>query len=260
MNIPARTLLLAASTLAGAAAAQADITPPPRTYELLVVSADNEGFRDCATFGSDNSLVLQAAKGLVIQWLPEVPASSARNFYAVTDGSASSANPIGLALHGTFVGRDAIRGNAINELGQTFTFSGRSSNGCSPFIHYPDDPYTAAPEEPVQFEPAPGSVAGELYAVRLYGTDVAEDCFHFVINGTLTRRSGDNQSWGMDRLNAGMGTFQAVGASAGPSAGRALRGELNSLGELRVHGIEASSTGLRPIVGSGRQIPACIDD
>src|SRR5262245_53833145 len=132
MNISRSALLLAASTLAGAAAAEHPTTPAPRTYQLLVTTADNEGFSDCVTFGADHSLRLQAGRDLVIQWLPETAASSARNFQAVTDGNASSSNPIGLALHGTFVGRDAIRGNAINELGKTFTFNGQRSRGCPP--------------------------------------------------------------------------------------------------------------------------------
>ena len=84
-----------------------------------------------------------------------------------------------------------------------------------------------------------------------------DDCFTFAINGTLTRSAGARLTWGMDRQNEGLGTFQAVGMNA--SAGLALRGELSSWGELRVHGISSSTTGLQEIVGSGRVAAACIE-
>jgi hypothetical protein len=262
MNIHRFALLLTASALSRPVAAQqAEITLPDRVYELSVVTANGSEFTDCATFHGDHSLILQAGNGLVVDWLPETGALSARDFNAVTDGSRAAANPFGLALHGTFVGDNAIRGDAINDLGLTFVFSGRLNRACAvSAIYYGDgSPYGAAPETSVLFEPERGSLAGRLYVVQLYGGEEEEDCLHFVINGTLTRNGGANQTWGMDDLNAGMGTFQAVGANASGSAGRSLRGELSALGELRVHGMESDVEGLREIAGSGRETGHCID-
>jgi hypothetical protein len=269
MNASRNTLLLAASALANVAMAQQASNPPPavqhtppeRTYEISVTSADGATFRDCATFGEDYSLVLLEANGLVIDWLYESTDPSGRNFHAVSNGSRMSSNPIGLAVHGTFAGSDAIRGDAINALGLTFTFKGRLNRGCSPTAYMPPErsPYAAAPGIPVLFEPGPGSVAGKMYAVSLYGADVDEDCLIFAINGTVSSSSGVTMEWGMDRANERLGTFQAVGPHASAGSGRALRGELSTLGELRVHGIESDARGRREIVGSGRQTASCIN-
>lgn len=263
MNIDRFSLVLAASTLASTATAeQADLLPPDRTYELSVVTADGGTFADCATFRGDHALVLQAARGLVVDWLRESTDPSERRFHAVTDGSRQAANPIGLALHGTFVDRNTIRGDGINDLGLTFTFSGRVNRACAAAATYGGDenPYAAAPATPVQFEPADASVAGRLYAVQLYGAEMTEDCLRFIINGTLAMDGGVNLLWGMDRMNEGLGTFQAVGPNAGGGAGLALRGELTAWNELRVHGVRNDAVGLREIVGSGRETGNCIDD
>jgi hypothetical protein len=287
MNIQRCVFLLAASSLASVATAQQASDPPPvqhtplpdLTYELSVTSADGVQIRDCATFGVDHALVLLQGKGLVIDWLYETTDPSGRKFHAVTDGSRMASNPIGLAIHGTFVGSDAIRGDMINELGLTFSFRGRLNRGCYPGVAaypvqtpsvdaYPEDnPYAAAPATQVLFEPEPGSVAGKLYAVSLYSVaqgearpaEVSEDCFRFVTDGSLRTSSGRIMAWGMDRLNGRLGTFQAAGPNASAGAGRALRGELSAWGELRVHGIESDARGFREIVGSGRETAACID-
>jgi hypothetical protein len=263
MNIDRFALLVAASAISHPAnAQQAEIALPDRTYELSVVTADGGGFRDCATFGGDHALVLQAGRGLIVDWLPEATDPSERRFHAVTDGSRMASNPFGLAIHGAFVGTDAIRGNAVNDRGLTFTFTGRLNRACaSAAVPYADgSPYAAAPVSTVLFEPAEGSVAGRLYGVRLYGADVADDCLRFVIDGTLLGNGGARLAWGMDRLNEVEGSFQAVGATEGASAGLALRGQLTSWGELRVHGIESNGAGVREIVGSGREAGACIDE
>ena len=270
MSIQRNILLLAASALANVAMAQQASNPPlversplpDQTYELSVTSADGVEFRDCATFGVDHALVLLEADGLVMDWLYETTDPSGRKFHAVSDGSRMASNPIGLAVHGKFVGKDAIRGDAINDLGLTFTFKGRLNRGCgSPsWIDPPESPYAAAPGLPVLFEPGPGSVAGKQYAVSLYGaTTAVADCFRFDINGNLGRSAGENLTWGMDRANQQLGTFQAVGPHASSGAGRALRGELTAWGELRVHGIESDARGFREIVGSGLETASCIN-
>jgi hypothetical protein len=156
-----------------------------------------------------------------------------------------SSNPIGLAVHGSFVGSDGIQGNAVNDLGLTFTFNGQLKRAClDNATYYPDqNPYAAAPAIPVQFEPGRGSLAGQGYVVELYGSATPQECLYFGIDGTLSRGNGANQNWGMDRLNSKRGTFQAVGSIVQGTAGRALRGERSSLGELRVHGIESDAAG-----------------
>jgi hypothetical protein len=261
MNILRFSLVLAVTALGRPVAAEpADVTPTDRVYELSVVSADGTEFNDCASFRENHDLVLLAGRGLAIDWLTEASDPSGRDFHAVTNGSVPSSNPIGLALHGRFVGSDEIRGDAVNDLGLTFKFSGQLKRACLDSVsYYPDqNPYAAAPGIPILFEPGRGSLAGKLYVVQMYGTGGVDECLHFGIDGTLGRNGGANLKWGMDRLNSKMGTFQAVGSPAQGTAGRALRGERNSLGELRVHGIESDAMGLREIVGSGRQADNCV--
>jgi hypothetical protein len=262
MNIDRFALLLAASTLGHAAAAQtSDDALRARTYELSVVSADGYAFRDCAAFGADNDLVLQAAAGLDIDWLSESGDPSGGGFHAVTDGSRMASSDFGLALHGAFASSGAIRGNAINDRGLTFSFSGRLNRACElAALYYRESPYSAAPATPVLFEPAPASVAGNQYGVRLYGAGATDDCLRFEIDGTLIRNGSVRLAWGMDRLNEQAGTFQSVGSIPGGSAGVALHGQLTSWGELRVQGIASSSTGLQEVIGSGRRVAACIEE
>ena len=259
MNIERFVLLLTVSALGHAAAVRADSVWPTRTYELSVANANGDSFLDCATFTADHALVLAESRGLIVDWLLESTDSSGRNFHAVSSGNRPSSNPYGLALHGRFVGTNAIRGDAVNDRGLTFTFTGRLTRACT--LASTDDrrsPYAELPSSNVVFEPGPTSVAGTQYGVQLYGEEggVVDDCYIFAINGTLSRSAGARLTWGMDRNNEGMGTFQAVGSNA--SAGLALRGEMASWGELRVHGIASSSTGLREIVGSGREAGACL--
>jgi len=260
MNINRCAVLLALSALGHTAVAQQSTAAlPSRNYDLLVVTANGNGFRDCMSFTEDHGLVLQAARDVVIDYLMESTDPAGRRFHAVSNGSGSASNPYGLAIHGSFVGPDGIRGDAINDRGLTFTFSGRSNQPCT-IASAIGTPYAAAPAHPVLFEPARGSLAGETYGVDLYGDAENDDCFIFAINGTLERSAGADLRWGMDDRNASLGTFQAVGTDA--SAGIALRGEVAAWGELRVHGIAStsSSTGLREIVGSGRPASACIAD
>jgi hypothetical protein len=262
MNILRFSLLLAASALSRPAAAEpADVTPTDRVYQLSVVTADGTEFDDCATFRENHDLVLLAGGGLAIDWITEASDPSGRKFHAVTDGRVPSSNPIGLAVHGSFVGSDGIQGNAVNDLGLTFTFNGQLKRAClDNATYYPDqNPYAAAPAIPVQFEPGRGSLAGQGYVVELYGSATPQECLYFGIDGTLSRGNGANQNWGMDRLNSKRGTFQAVGSIVQGTAGRALRGERSSLGELRVHGIESDAAGLREIVGSGRRTDNCVN-
>ena len=230
---------------------------PSRNYDLLVVTANGNGFRDCAIFTEDHGLVLQAAREVVIDYLMESTDPAGRRFHAVSNGGGSASNPYALAIHGSFVGPAGISGDAINDRGLTFTFSGQSNRPCA-IASATGTPYAAAPAHPVLFEPGAGSLAGETYGVDLYGDAENDDCFIFSINGTLERSAGADLRWGMDGRNANLGTFQAVGSNA--SAGVALRGETTSWGELRVHGISStsSSTGLREIVGSGRPAGACV--
>jgi hypothetical protein len=259
MNIDRFVLLLAVSAVGPTTAVQADSIWPARTYELSVANANGDSFLDCGTFTADHALVLAESRGLIVDWLPESTDPSGRKFHAVSSGSRASSNPYGLALHGRFVGANAIRGDAVNDRGLTFTFTGRLTRACT--LASTDDqrsPYAERPSSSVVLEPGPASVAGTQYGIQLYGEEggVIDDCYIFAINGTLTRSAGASLTWGLDGNNEAMGTFQAVGSNA--SAGLALRGELASWGELRVHGIASSSTGLREIVGSGRDAGACL--
>jgi hypothetical protein len=259
MHIYRFVLLLALSALGHKASVQADVMPPARSYELWVTTANGEAFRDCATFSGDHALVLQAGRDLIIDWLMESSDPSGRKFQAVSNGSRASSNPFGLAMHGSFGGADAISGDAINDRGLTFTFSGRLNRACTLDSTPPEGrPYSKPPARHVLFEPQVGSVAGLLYGVELYGAEVTYDCFSFAIDGALIRNAGATLTWGMDRRNDGVGTFQAVGKNA--SAGLALRGELASWGELRVHGISSSTTGRREIVGSAHVVGGCVAD
>jgi hypothetical protein len=254
------SLLIAASALGHAAAADPPITPTDRVYEISVVSADGTKFTDCATFRENHDLVLLAGRGLAMDWMTETSDPSSRNFHAVADGRVPSSNPIGLAIHGRFVANEQIRGDAINDLGLTFTFTGRLKGSCldATTDALQQSPYAAAPAIPVLFEPKVGSLAGKLYDVKFYGSGGVDQCLHFAVNGTLIGNGGVNLIWGMDGRNSRMGTFQAVGSVAQGTAGRAMRGELSSVGELRVHGLQSTGAGLIEIVGSGREVDNCI--
>jgi hypothetical protein len=254
-----RGLLPLATLLAAQAATAQQVLVPNRTYELHVSTEDLGTFRDCAIFRGNGTLILEAGRNLVIDWALE-PDPGTRRFQAVTDGSRAAANPIGLALHGTFSGTDRVSGEAINDRGAMFTFVGRVNRECelgSPYLGG-NSPYEAAPSQPVLFEPSDDSVAGKLYDVRLYEGDVDDDCFAFVTVGTLVRNGGEQLVWRQQRQNERDGTFQAVGAPAGGSAGLALNGELTSWGELRVTGLRNDGRGLQAIVGSGRETYNCI--
>jgi len=260
------TLLIATLALSGTVIAQQE-TIGDRKYELSVVTADAGDFRDCANFREDHSLQLEASNGLVITWLPAAGDRTGTRFHAVT----SAANAYGLALHGTFADRSTISGNAVNDRGQTFTFTGRLNPDCwlRPAGHFPggphlpastSDPYSAAPLNPELYERSDRSVAGRLYDVRLYGGDSRQDCYQFAINGVLARNGGANLTWRMDDLNTAEDTFQAVGSPAFGTGGVAAFGQRMPWGELRVHGFDNQEWGLRLFVGSGQETGSCIDD
>jgi hypothetical protein len=262
------TLLIATLALSGTVTAQQAESIGDRTYELSVVMADAGDFHDCAIFREDHSLQLEASNGLVITWLPVAADRTGARFYAVT----SAANPYGLALHGAFLGTTgAISGNAVNDRGQTFTFTGTLNPDCAirPAGYFPRGPYPplsatgpygAAPANPGPYEPTEESVAGRLYDMRLYGGDSREDCYQFAINGVLARNGGANLTWRMDDLNTAEDTFQAVGSPAFGTGGVAAFGQRMPWGELRVHGFDNQEWGLRRYVGSGQETSNCINE
>lgn len=258
-------LLLAALAISRTGLAQQEEDIGDRTYELSVAMADAGAFHDCATFREDHSLQLAASSGLMITWLPVATDRTGARFHGVT----TAANPYGLALHGAFSG-GAISGNAVNDRGETYTFTGRLNPDCmlSPAGLFPGeprppvntpDPY-GAPSRPVLYEPAEKSVAGRLYDMRLYGGDSRSDCYRFVVNGELGRNGGANLTWRMDGLNTVEDTFQAVGSPAFGTGGVALFGRRMPWGELRVHGFDNQEWGLRLYVGSGQESHNCIDE
>jgi hypothetical protein len=236
---------------------------------LSVVMGDGGEFRECATFRADHSLLLEASKGLVVDWLSVAPDRAGAGFQAVT----RTGNPYGLALHGVFASSGAINGDAVNDRGLTFKIAGRLNAECvlEP-RHTPDPigssyprvgsaaPYGAFPMSPRIFEPSEESVAGRLYEMRLYyGGYGQDDCYRFAINGVLVRSGAANLTWGMNDLNAGESTFQAVGSPSLGTGGVAAFGQRMPWGELRVHGLENDAGGLRAYVGSGRETHNCID-
>src|SRR5262245_56511129 len=261
------TLLIAALAIGRAAVAQQDgpIVPGDRTYELSVVMQDGGDFRDCATFREDQSLVLEAGTGLTIDWVQGAAERTGASFHAVT----RAGNPYGLALHGVFASSGAISGDAVNDRGLTFTFLGTQNSTCTiRAVSYTPSgvvpgpipsagPWGALPSNPVLYEPNQNSVAGRLYDVRLFGRP-GGDCYSFAVDGVLATNGGINLVWRMGGLNAVESTFQAVGSPSLGTGGIAVCGRGMPWGELRVHGVERASAGLRPFVGSGVQTPNCI--
>jgi hypothetical protein len=257
-------LLIAALAISRTGIAQQEENVGDRIYELSVDMADAGAFHDCATFREDHSLQLAVSNGLAITWSSVAGDRTGLRFHAVT----TAANPYGLALHGAITA-DGISGNAVNDRGETYTFTGRLNPDCvvRPAGHSPGDPRPpmntpdpyGAPSRPVLYEPTEESIAGRIYDMRLYGGDRRNDCYQFLTNGVLATTGGVNLTWRMDGLNTAEGTFQAVGSPALGSAGVALFGQRMPWGELRMHGFDNQERGLRLYVGSGQETSSCIN-